>query len=148
MSRRHQFGVTYIAFTVISERSRGRQYLPFNSQSFDTYPFYLTKITVKTGMDGTDGFSTRSKGAIDYERSRNENVHHNDVNDSCRDHDRPAKSHEERVICFRAELDASQQTERRVLLHRLVEFHHVQIFDGYPSKYRPTDTHNPVLLMR
>jgi len=66
----------------------------------------------------------------------------NDANESCRDDDRPAESHEERVIRLSAELDASQQTERRVLLHRLVEFHHVQIFDGYPSKYRPTDTHN------
>jgi len=55
--------------------------------------------------------------------------------------DRPAESHEESVISLGAELDASQQTERSVLLDGFVEFHHVEIFHRNPPKYRPRHTH-------
>jgi len=54
----------------------------------------------------------------------------------------PAESHEERVISLGAELDASQQSEGRVLFHRLIELHHVQIFHRYPPEYRPVHRHS------
>ena len=60
----------------------------------------------------------------------------------------PAEPHEERVVGLGAELDSSQQAERRVLLDRLVKLHHVQILHRYPPEYRPAprvhSTHRPV----
>ena len=55
----------------------------------------------------------------------------------------PAQTHEQRVIGFRAVLDASQQAHRCVCREIILKVDRIQILHGDPSKNRPAKERSP-----